>query len=73
MAGNEIYLTAQQFCEKYGVAARTCERWRVTGDGPKWVRLGKRQIRYRVSDCEAWAAARTFMHRADELSQSAEA
>jgi hypothetical protein len=67
---NSGYLTAQEFCNQYRVARRTAERWRVTGDGPQWVRVGPRRIVYRLSDCEAWAARRTFAHRADELSRS---
>jgi len=31
------------------------------------VRLGPHKVVYRFSDTEAWAAARTFTHRADEL------
>ena len=30
---------------------------RLTGDGPKFVRLG-RSIRYRLEDLEAWVASR---------------
>jgi hypothetical protein len=65
------YLTPSEFCERYHVATRTADRWRVTGDGPKWVRTGRRKVLYRVADCEAWAISHTFSHRADELSRSA--
>jgi hypothetical protein len=67
---NNAYITEAQFCKKYHVAPRTAQRWRVTGDGPPFVRLGPHKIVYRVSDTEAWAAARTFTHRADELSRT---
>jgi predicted DNA-binding transcriptional regulator AlpA len=65
----EVYLTEREFSERYGVPARTAQRWRVSGDGPPYVRLGPRRIAYRLADCEAWAAARTFAHRAAELAQ----
>jgi len=65
----EVYLTEKEFCLKHNVSPRTAQRWRVTGDGPKWVRLGLRQVRYRVSDCEAWAASRTFDSRAAEIAK----
>jgi hypothetical protein len=39
----------------------------VGDGGPKDVRLGFRRIGYRLADCEAWAAASTFKHRAAEL------
>lgn len=67
----EIYLTAEEFAQRYHVSPRTAERWRSTGGGPRWCRLGLRKVGYRLSDCEAWAAARTFEHRADELSRAA--
>jgi hypothetical protein len=64
------YFSQAVFCRRYGVSPRTAERWRTTGDGPPWVRVGPRRVVYRLSDCEAWAARRTFVHRADELSRS---
>jgi predicted DNA-binding transcriptional regulator AlpA len=67
------YLTTPEFCEKYHVSPRTADRWRVTGEGPRWVRTGPRKVLYRVVDCELWAASRTFDHRADELSRAAAA
>jgi predicted DNA-binding transcriptional regulator AlpA len=74
MAGNpEIYLTEQEFAERYHLGRRTVQRWRQTGDGPAWCRLGHRRIVYRLSDAEAWAAARTYQHRADELSRQSAA
>jgi hypothetical protein len=66
----DTYLTQADFCRRYRVAPRTAERWRITGDGPPWVRVGQRRIVYRLSDCQAWAAERTFAHRADELAHS---
>jgi len=66
----DAYLTERQFCRRYRVSARTAQRWRVTGDGPPFVRLGPHKIVYRFSDAEAWAAGRTFAHRADELSRT---
>ncbi len=64
----ETYLTEAEFAARYlNGARRTAQRWRVTGDGPAFVRLGPRRIAYRLADCEAWAASRTFRHRAAEL------
>lgn len=66
-----IYLTEPEFCDRYKVGRRTAQNWRATGEGPKWVRLGLRQIRYRLSDCEAWAASLTFTSRAAEIQKNA--
>jgi hypothetical protein len=62
------YLTEGEFCSRYRVGPRTAQRWRITGGGPRFVRVGPRRIIYRVSDCESWAQANTFAHRAAELS-----
>jgi predicted DNA-binding transcriptional regulator AlpA len=67
MATSDTYLTEQEFAARYHLGRRTAQRWRQTGDGPAWVRLGPRRVLYHLSDCEKWAAARTFRHRADEL------
>jgi hypothetical protein len=68
-----LYLDEATFCARYNIRPRTAQRWRLTGDGPAFVRLGPRRIGYRSTDCERWAAERTFAHRADELSQQAAA
>ncbi len=66
-----IYLSEREFTKRYHVSTRTAQRWRTTGEGgPPFVRLGRRRVVYRVSDCEAWAAARTYEHRAAEMAQA---
>ena len=37
-----------------GVSPRTMQKWRVTGAGPRYVRLSGRCIRYRRSDLMEW-------------------
>jgi hypothetical protein len=65
-----VYLDEQSFCDQYHIGRRTAQRWRVTGDGPPFVRVGPRRVIYRLADCEAWAAARTHRHRAAELAKT---
>lgn len=68
---SDLYLTEREFSERYHLARRTVQRWRATGDGPAFVRIGPRRIVYRLSDCEAWAAARTYPHRSAEMATQA--
>jgi len=69
---SEIYLTEKEFCLRYHISARSAQAWRHSGEGgPVWVRLGLRRVGYRLSDCEAWAASRTYKSRAAELAQKA--
>lgn len=65
----QTYLTERDIAARYHIAARTLQRWRGTGDGPPYIRLGARRIVYPLAAAEAWAAARTFPHRAAELAQ----
>jgi excisionase family DNA binding protein len=37
-----------------GVSVSTVRRWRLTGGGPRWVRIGGSSIRYPVADLEAY-------------------
>jgi predicted DNA-binding transcriptional regulator AlpA len=69
----DTYLTEDEVARRYRLGRRTLQRWRAGDDGPPWCRLGRRRVLYRLSDIEAWAAARTFRHRADELSRTAAA
>ena len=66
---SDLFLTEREFSAQFKIPARTAQRWRSTGDGPPFVRLGPRRVAYRLSDCERWAASRTFASRAVELAQ----
>jgi predicted DNA-binding transcriptional regulator AlpA len=64
------YLTESQVSQLYQVSCRTLQRWRSTGEGPPWIRIGTRGIRYDRHVCDTWATDRTFVHRADELAKA---
>lgn len=42
--------------EYTGVARATLKKWRATGDGPPYVRIGSKIV-YRVADLDAWLEA----------------
>jgi predicted DNA-binding transcriptional regulator AlpA len=42
-------------------SVRTIQKWRVTGNGPGYFKLG-RSVRYRLGDVLAWAEARRKAH-----------
>jgi Helix-turn-helix domain len=46
------------------IPTRTLERWRQTGEGPRFIRLG-RQVRYRQSDLDAWLESRVRSSTSD--------
>ncbi|MBF0446381.1 MAG: helix-turn-helix domain-containing protein [Magnetococcales bacterium] len=41
-----------------GHSVRTLQKWRVTGGGPKFVKVSARSIRYRRCDLNAWVEDR---------------
>ena len=43
-----------------GLAQSTLEKLRCIGGGPRFVRYGRRAVRYLKVDVDQWLAARTF-------------
>lgn len=52
-------LTTAEAVERLGLSPRTVEMWRITGDGPRYRKLGRRAVRYAESELAAFAAANT--------------
>jgi predicted DNA-binding transcriptional regulator AlpA len=50
-------LVQTEAAEFLRLSPRTLERYRVSGTGPRYCKLGRR-IAYREADLEAWIAAR---------------
>ena len=61
-------LTQRQCAEALALSERTLERFRVSGIGPKFVRMGK-SVRYQLSDVEAWVALRTVGSTSKQTAQ----
>lgn len=51
-------LTPAQVAEYLGVGQKTLERWRSTGDGPRYVKLSKSTVRYMPADVAGFVAER---------------
>ena len=54
----DTLLATCDLAEILGVSSRTLEGWRVRGDGPAFLRLGRRRVAYRWSDIQAWLDSR---------------
>jgi predicted DNA-binding transcriptional regulator AlpA len=54
----EAYLTQREVAAHLRLSERTLERHRVSGTGPRFVKLGRRIV-YRRDDVEDWAATHT--------------
>jgi predicted DNA-binding transcriptional regulator AlpA len=44
--------------EYVGLSDSTLEKFRLTGEGPQFVRIGVRAVGYRIEDLDAWLAER---------------
>ncbi len=66
---NEIisYLDEAGAARELHVARRTLQRWRVTGQGPSYTRVGARRVLYPADALHRWAGERTYAHRAAEI------
>ena len=51
------HLNQRQLAARMGISARTLERWRWIGGGPRYLKIGGRVV-YRLEDIEAFEAER---------------
>lgn len=60
------FLNEQQVADMLCQSVRTLQKWRVTGHGPEFYKLG-RSVRYHAVDVTAWADARRVSHTSQVL------
>jgi predicted DNA-binding transcriptional regulator AlpA len=56
-------LTPAQVAEFYRVSVDTLAQWRSQRRGPRYIKIGNRLIRYRLSDLEMYLAAHSVEDR----------
>ena len=56
----DVLLSEKQTAEFLGVSRRTLQGWRLAGNGPKFVKVSSRSIRYRRKDLLAWVEGHTI-------------
>lgn len=54
-----VLASTKQVSRRYGIPERTLEHMRYMGNGPPYVRLGPRCVRYRLSAVDRWLNERT--------------
>jgi predicted DNA-binding transcriptional regulator AlpA len=52
-------LTPEEVVDRLKVGRATLSAWRVRGEGPPWLRLENRLIRYPASGLTTWLAEQT--------------
>ncbi len=53
MNDESMLLNTDQAAQRLGLSPRTLERYRVTGEGPEYLKIG-RAVRYTASALERW-------------------
>jgi excisionase family DNA binding protein len=60
-------LTTDQAAARLALGRSTLEKWRCSGTGPKFIRLGARRVGYDRADLDDWIAARPRRTSTSEL------
>ncbi|MFD5277518.1 helix-turn-helix transcriptional regulator [Pseudarthrobacter sp. NPDC058362] len=58
-------ITSDTLAEKLGVSRRVIDEWRITGQGPAFIRVG-RTPRYRPEAVDAWLLSQEHLSTAEE-------
>ena len=61
----EHHLDTREAAAWLGLSPKTLERYRVSGEGPDFIRIGTR-VRYLLEDLEKWASARRWTSTTEE-------
>lgn len=58
-------LTEMEVANLLSVSPRTLQQWRSRGEGPPFLKLGHRSVRYDEAAVEAWVESRCRLNTAD--------
>jgi len=56
----DTLLTVEDAAAHLKISKHTLNRWRVTGEGPPFIKYGPRLVRYLVTALDAWALDRLY-------------
>lgn len=58
-----VFLTSNEAADLLRVSRRTLERWRLEGNGPRYIKLGlgkRSRVVYRETDLDTWISRLSF-------------
>lgn len=64
------YLTTIEAAELLALSPRTLEKWRLTGEGPPYFKLGRRVV-YEVGELEKWTKVQQRRSTSDSADSGA--
>lgn len=53
-----IHLTVPELAARWSVHTNTLSKWRTTGFGPPFIKLGRKRVLYPLSGVEQWERER---------------
>lgn len=59
-------ITPSTLAERLGTTERSLSEWRITGRGPRFIRVG-RSVRYRPEAVDTWLLAQEFASTSEEV------
>ncbi len=60
LENSKCLLTERNTALHISVSQKTLQNWRLQGKGPKFIRLSRGAVRYRLSDLEEWIESNCF-------------
>lgn len=70
-SSREKLLKAAEVAERFGYTEEGLAQMRYRGNGPKFIKLGGKAVRYRWSDVEAWLDQQTMQRTGDPSGSAA--
>jgi predicted DNA-binding transcriptional regulator AlpA len=58
IAGDDLILSTPDAAKLVGVAERTLENWRADNSGPPFIKIGTRNVGYRLGALREWISSR---------------
>jgi predicted DNA-binding transcriptional regulator AlpA len=62
---NNRLLDEKEAAMYLGFSPRSLQNWRVRGEGPRFIKVSARSVRYRMPDLLAWIEKRTRQSTSD--------
>lgn len=60
-----ILVSESQASEIIGMKVSTLRYWRITGEGPAFIKVGGRCVRYKLCDINEWIESRRYRSTAE--------
>lgn len=63
---DDHFLNEAQAAEFLKFSPKALQKWRCNGNGPKFLKVSARGVRYKMSDLLSWAEQRTYSSTSEE-------